>query len=139
MKVDFTFYQEQYLGHLPQTLFSRFALRAEAFLRFACGESWWEQSGEQAAKMALCAVAEEMEKLFRKEVGVSVGQYIDDQLMRTAQERLDQTNDSIAKISQSLGFADSYYFSRRFKQLCGITPLRYRRLRRLHYIKPLNH
>lgn len=67
MKVDFTFYQEQYLGHLPQTLFSRFVLRAEAFLRFACGEGWWEQSGEQAAKMALCAVAEEMEKLFRKE------------------------------------------------------------------------
>ena len=66
MKVDFTFYQEQYLGHLPQTLFSRFALRAEAFLRFACGENWWEQSGEQAAKMALCAVAEEMEKLFRE-------------------------------------------------------------------------
>ena len=47
MKVDFTFYQEQYLGHLPQTLFSRFALRAETFLQFACGEGWWDQSGEQ--------------------------------------------------------------------------------------------
>ena len=79
-----------------------------------------------------------LEKLFRKEVGVSIGQYIDDQLMRAAQEKLDQTNDSIDKISQSMGFADSCYFSRRFKQLCGITPLRYRRLRRLHYIKPLN-
>ena len=78
-----------------------------------------------------------LEKLFRKEVGVSVGQYIDDQLMRAAQEKLDQTNDSVAKIGQSLGFNDPYYFSRRFKQLCGITPLRYRRLRRLHYIKPL--
>lgn len=78
-----------------------------------------------------------LEKLFRKEVGVSVGKYIDDQLMRAAQEKLDQTNDSVAKIGQSLGFNDPYYFSRRFKQLCGITPLRYRRLRRLHYIKPL--
>lgn len=79
-----------------------------------------------------------LEKLFRKEVGVSVGQYIDDQLMRAAQEKLDQTNDSVAKIGQSLGFNDPYYFSRRFKQLCGITPLRYRRLRRLHYIRPLD-
>ena len=75
---------------------------------------------------------------FNKEVGVSMGRYIDDQLMSEAQRLLDQTYESVAGISQILGFSDPYYFSRRFKQLCGITPLRYRRLRRLHYIRPLD-
>ena len=77
-----------------------------------------------------------LEKLFRKEVGVSIGKYIDDQLICAAQEKLEQTGDSVAAIGQSLGFADTCYFSRRFKQLCGITPLHYRRLRRLHTVKP---
>jgi len=97
--------------------------------------------GNLSAELRVDALAQKsyvsksyLEKLFRKEVGVSVGKYIDDQLMRTAQEKLDRTNDSIARIGQSLGFIDPYYFSRRFKQLCGITPLRYRRLRRLHYV-----
>ena len=77
-----------------------------------------------------------LEKRFRKEVGVSIGRYIDDQLICAAQEKLEQTDDSVAAIGQSLGFADACYFSRRFKQLCGITPLHYRRLRRLHAVKP---
>lgn len=101
--------------------------------------------GNLSAELRVDALAQKsyvsksyLEKLFRKEVGVSVGQYIDDQLMRAAQEKLDRTNDSIARIGQSLGFNDPYYFSRRFKQLCGITPLRYRRLRRLHYVTTKN-
>ena len=58
------------------------------------------------------------------------------ELRAWAQEKLEQTGDSVAAIGQSLGFADACYFSRRFKQLCGITPLHYRRLRRLHAVKP---
>ena len=77
-----------------------------------------------------------LEKRFRKEVGVSIGRYIDDQLICAAQEKLEQTGDSVAAIGQSLGFADACYFSRRFKQLCCITPVHYRRLRRLHAVKP---
>ena len=74
-----------------------------------------------------------LEKRFRKEVGVSIGKYIDDQLICAAQEKLEQTDDNVATISQALGFSDVCYFSRRFKQLCGISPLHYRRMRRLHY------
>lgn len=78
-----------------------------------------------------------LEKLFHKEVGVSMGQYIDDQLMSKAQRLLDQTDESVAGISQILGFSDPYYFSRRFKKLCGTTPIRYRHCRRLNYMEPL--
>ena len=68
-----------------------------------------------------------LEKQFRKELGVSMGRYIDDQLMLTAKWWLEQTDRSIGDVSQALGYQDPYYFSRRFKQLCGTTPMQYRR------------
>lgn len=71
-----------------------------------------------------------LEKLFRKETGLSVGRYIDEQLMLMAQWWLEYTGRSVADISQQLGYQDPYYFSRRFKQLRGMTPLQYRKSRR---------
>lgn len=71
-----------------------------------------------------------LEKLFRKETGMSVGQYIDEQLMLMAQWWLEHTSRSVADISQQLGYQDPYYFSRRFKQLRGMTPLQFRKSRR---------
>jgi AraC-like DNA-binding protein len=64
---------------------------------------------------------------FRKETGMSLGKYIDYQLMYEAQLRLCQTDDSIYAISQDLGFSNQCYFSRRFKQMYGLTPLQYRK------------
>ena len=64
---------------------------------------------------------------FRGEVGVPLGKYIDDQLMAAAQWQLLRTDASIGEISNNLGFCDQFYFSRRFKQLCGETPLQYRK------------
>lgn len=65
-------------------------------------------------------------ELFRKEVGVSLGKYIDDQLIAAAQRELSQTTRSIGEISNSLGYSNQCYFSRRFKQICGKTPQLYR-------------
>ena len=64
---------------------------------------------------------------FRQEMGVPLGKYIDDQLMLTAQWQLLRTEKSIGQISNTLGFCDQFYFSRRFRQLCGVTPLQYRK------------
>lgn len=68
-----------------------------------------------------------LEKQFRKEIGMSIGRYIDEQLMLTAKWWLEQTSRSVADISQKLGYQDPCYFSRRFKQLQGMTPLQYRK------------
>ena len=68
-----------------------------------------------------------LERCFREEVGLSVGRYIDEQLMRMARWWLSQTSHSITAISQLLGYSDPCYFSRRFRQLMGITPLAYRK------------
>ena len=64
---------------------------------------------------------------FRRETGISLGKYIDDQLMFEAQRRLYRTDASIGTISRELGFTDQFYFARRFKQLCGLSPLQYRK------------
>ena len=68
--------------------------------------------------------------LFCKELGVTPGKYIDDQLLLAAQWRLQQTDASMAEISRELGYSDQFYFSRRFKQLCGLTPFTYRKYHR---------
>lgn len=64
---------------------------------------------------------------FRKETGVTLGQYIDEQRMIRAQQLLCFTNMSLETISRELGFCDQFYFSRRFKQFNGIAPLQYRK------------
>ena len=65
--------------------------------------------------------------LFRREVGVSIGKYIDDQLMTAALLRVGRTDDSIQEISRALGYRDQCYFARRFKQAHGVTPTEHRR------------
>ena len=63
---------------------------------------------------------------FHRETGITLGRYIDEQLLMEAQRRLCQTEDTIGTISRELGFCDQFYFSRRFTQLCGVTPQVYR-------------
>ena len=72
-----------------------------------------------------------LSELFRREVGVSIGKYIDDQVMTAALLRLRNTDDSIHRISRDLGFTDQGYFSRRFRQLYGMTPTALRRKNRV--------
>lgn len=66
-------------------------------------------------------------EVFRREVGVSIGRYIDDQLMMAAQLRLCKTRDSIQTISRDLGFSDQCYFARWFKKAQGVTPTQHRK------------
>lgn len=75
-----------------------------------------------------CFISERhLNNLFRRELGVTPGQYLDDQLMSAAQRLLILTTDSIRQISDALGFSDQFYFSRKFKKVCGQTPLQYRK------------
>ncbi len=64
---------------------------------------------------------------FKKELGVSVGRYLDGLIMARAENLLVNTTLSVAQISSSLGFYDQFYFSRRFKEKYFLPPLKYRK------------
>lgn len=66
-------------------------------------------------------------KQFRREVGLPIGKYIDKLIFFEAEKMLTKTSVSLKEISDSLGFCDQFYFSRRFQQLFEETPLSYRR------------
>ena len=64
---------------------------------------------------------------FRKETGMSVGEYIDKLIMFRAERALISSDCSILEISEEFGFCDQFYFSRRFKEKYGISPREYRK------------
>jgi AraC-like DNA-binding protein len=64
---------------------------------------------------------------FRQETGMSVGEYIDYRVMLSAVQQLITTTRQILEISDSLGFCDQFYFSRRFKEKYGVSPRTFRK------------
>ena len=66
-------------------------------------------------------------KKFRNETGMSVGEYVDKQIMFKAERMLSSTNMTILEISENLGFCDQFYFSRKFKEMYGTTPSKHRK------------
>ena len=64
---------------------------------------------------------------FKKEIGKTVSQYIDEMLIIKSQQYLLFTKLSLAEISEKLGFCDQFYFTRKFKEKCGKTPSSYRK------------
>lgn len=65
--------------------------------------------------------------LFKRETGTSFLQYVLDLRIKTAKQRLLETNAKIYQIAEDTGFGDAGYFSYCFKQRCGITPKDYRK------------
>lgn len=68
---------------------------------------------------------------FKREVGMSVGEYIDYRVILTATQMLLSERSSILEISDALGFCDQFYFSRRFKQRYGISPQKFKKHKHL--------
>lgn len=68
-----------------------------------------------------------LSKKFRQEVGESVGQYIEDQLMARAEHLLMEEKLTIGEISEQLGYCDQFHFSRRFRLRYSESPHSYRK------------
>ena len=87
-----------------------------------------------SASLTVSKIAETMflspsklRKLFKKEMGKPIGRYIDDRLMYIAERQVRSGEYSLNEISSMLGFCDQFYFSRRFCERYGISPLKYRK------------
>lgn len=73
-----------------------------------------------------------LSKRFSREMGTSVGRFIDREVMTEAQRRLLLSDEPISAISEKLGFCDQFYFSKKFRAFAGVSPSQYRRSRRLN-------
>lgn len=64
---------------------------------------------------------------FKKEVGLSVVDYVNQSRVQRARMLLVTTNLPIHEISEMIGFLDENYFTRIFKRYAGISPREYRK------------
>ncbi len=68
-----------------------------------------------------------LSKLFKKETGITIGKFIDQAVFSAVQTMLIESDKSIDEIGTYYGFCDRFYFSARFKNLFGETPVQYRK------------
>ena len=68
-----------------------------------------------------------LSSLFKKEIGITLKEYINQFRIRKAVFLLNTTQLSIQEIAGQCGFPDANYFSRIFKKVNGVTPLSYRK------------
>ena len=69
-----------------------------------------------------------LSRQFAKEVGIPISDYIRENKIEIAQERLRTTEESILDISCMLSFASQSHFISVFKDITGVTPKKYRAL-----------
>ena len=70
---------------------------------------------------------ESFRKRFRSLFGQSPQRYLATQVVRRASTRLRDPATLDKEIAAELGFSDEHYFSRRFRQIAGMSPTEYRR------------
>lgn len=70
---------------------------------------------------------------FKREVGISMGQYHNAARMKKACHLLRSTLMSVGEIAYSLGFSDMLYFSRKFHAFAGVSPTDYRKRAQMKY------
>jgi AraC-like DNA-binding protein len=87
-------------------------------------EKWWT-----VHEMAeLCNLsANHFRRVFYSQTGLKPKEYVDKLKINKAIRLLCETNNSIAEISDQIGYSDQYHFSRRFKELTGFSPRKYRK------------
>lgn len=64
--------------------------------------------------------------LFRKETGMTISQYIQNERVEEAKRLLELTDESLSTIASKLNFYDQTHFSKIFKKHANITPKQYR-------------
>lgn len=67
-----------------------------------------------------------LSSVFKSIAGISLKQYLLQEIMEHAKAELIDTNKTISQIGYSIGYTDSHNFSHAFKKVVGITPTEYR-------------
>jgi AraC-like DNA-binding protein len=68
--------------------------------------------------------------LFKQKTGYAPIDYFIQLKMQKATQQLDFTDRSIKHIAMNMGFDDPYYFSKRFRKIIGMSPKKYRMIKK---------
>lgn len=68
-----------------------------------------------------------LSRLFRKETGSSLSDYIAQLRIERAKRYLIETNDKVSNIAEDVGYAHFSYFAKLFKKMTGLSPQEYRK------------
>jgi AraC-like DNA-binding protein len=75
-----------------------------------------------------CNISENyLRQLFHSQTGMSPKEYLDSIKMNRATELLTTSDLKIYQIAERLGYSDAYHFNRRFSNVIGISPGKYRK------------
>ena len=77
-----------------------------------------------------------MSTIFKKRTGHSITTHFNIMKMQLAAELISSSSLKMNQISNKVGIDDSYYFSRLFKKVYGVSPLSYRRGERCSSCEP---
>ncbi len=110
---------------MEETLITYSSLTEEA-MRYIQSNLSAGMSTKQVAD-ALFVSDNTLTRRFRQETGKTIHQYIEDMVFQTACKHLTDSEQSLREISDALGFCDSFYFSRRFRERYGEPPSHYRK------------
>ncbi|SDI34469.1 response regulator transcription factor [Proteiniclasticum ruminis] len=67
-----------------------------------------------------------LSQLFKKEMGIAFGEYLENMRIRYAKNLIKSTHLSMNEISEKVGFSSQNYFTRVFKKVTGLSPARYK-------------
>ena len=86
-------------------------------------ERWWTV----AEMAAYCKVSQAYFRIiFRKYTGQSPKRYVDESKIRQASALLCSSPLTVQEVADRFGYRDPYHFSKRFKQIVGVSPDQYR-------------
>lgn len=90
---------------------------------------WLDQpdlSVSRLARMLRCS-SDYLSNLFRRDTGMRLTQYINQQRIDKARQLLDKSSLNISEVALACGYSDPGYFSRVFSRTVGVSPGKYRK------------
>jgi len=104
-----------------------------SLLELAAAESWIDQHLARPLQVAEIAEAahlgeRSLQRLFRRELGCAVMDYVTRRRLERAAEALRESGRPVAEIAAACGFPNAAWFAQRFRREYGRTPRAWRRL-----------
>jgi|GEM_PF-1381173 len=93
-----------------------------AYIRASLGETPDYRQLARLAHLSYC----QLFRLFKRQLGQSPQQYIEQQRIEYAKRLLTLNRLAIKEVAAQVGFANQLYFSRRFQKVTGLSPTQYR-------------